>query len=409
METFSSIELKLWRQFETIDINLDNQLCVLTGPNGCGKTTILNVLGRHFGWNIHFVNTPYLSSRQEKKFWSDVQFQRQLEFEQSADSVPVGMIRYSSGHENGLLAPASSSSGQYHLKYSNMQPVEGIHIPSHRPVTSYVPIENIPVNPKTSQQHFDEYRQLQFQTYGSASAKNPGTVLKQSLIALGVFGYGYGAVRPNLEYQRLFEEFQNALRGMLPREIGFQRLEVRVPEIILVTSSGDFSLDAMSGGVSAIFGMAWQMLMYGVDKPACTVIIDEPENHLHPSMQRSFLPSLTVAFPRYRFIVATHSPFIVSSSPDAWVYALTFNDRKRIVSTRLDEVDLAGSPNTILRDILDVPSTIPLWVERRVKEVIEKHERRGVTDTTAEEVYTELKQLGLERAIGNFSKRRGDA
>jgi AAA domain len=61
MYTFESILLKRWRQFEVVDLDLRPRMCVLTGPNGCGKTTILNVLGRHFGWNLSFLSSSFLT------------------------------------------------------------------------------------------------------------------------------------------------------------------------------------------------------------------------------------------------------------------------------------------------------------------------------------------------------------
>ena len=71
------------------------------------------------------------------------------------------------------------------------------------------------------------------------------------------------------------------------------------------------------------------------------MLIDEPENHPHPSMPRDVLPHLSAAFPNYNFIVASHSPFVVSSKPGAAVYALVYNENKRVVSRRLSEADLA--------------------------------------------------------------------
>lgn len=65
------------------------------------------------------------------------------------------------------------------------------------------------------------------------------------------------------------------------------------------------------------------------------VIVDEIENHLHPSMQRSILPNLVKAFPSAQFIVTTHSPFVVNSVIDSSVYALKYNDRKKFVVINL--------------------------------------------------------------------------
>lgn len=57
------------------------------------------------------------------------------------------------------------------------------------------------------------------------------------------------------------------------------------------------------------------------DKPGI-VLIDEPETHLHLALQRQIMPILTKLFPNVQFIVATHSPFILSSLPNAVAYDL---------------------------------------------------------------------------------------
>lgn len=72
MLSFEEITLKGWRQFEDIKIDLSSQTTVLTGANSCGKTTILNVLSRHFGWNINFTATPFAGKKKSKKIFSDL-------------------------------------------------------------------------------------------------------------------------------------------------------------------------------------------------------------------------------------------------------------------------------------------------------------------------------------------------
>lgn len=62
-------------------------------------------------------------------------------------------------------------------------------------------------------------------------------------------------------------------------------------------------------------------LVRAYDKPGI-VLIDEPETHLHLALQRQIMPILTKLFPSVQFIVATHSPFILSSLPNAVAYDL---------------------------------------------------------------------------------------
>lgn len=401
MDTFKNIKLQGWRQFENIEIDFSSNITVLTGPNGCGKTTILNVLARHFGWNINFISSPYYEKKSGKKLWSDLKREFEYESDIPANQTEVGEIEYSNGNKCQLIVPLQSQA-QYQLQYQNQMGITGLNIPSHRPIMGYFQIQNIPTNPKTNQQQYDEFKQLQFQAYGSDNVRNPGVVLKQSLISLALFGAGNEHVQPNVEYRALFDKFQDILRVVLPKSIGFKRLEIRTPDIVLITDTGDFPLDAMSGGVSAIFGMAWQIHVYGADKSGCTVIIDEPENHLHPSMQREFLALLRKAFPTYRFIVSTHSPFIVSSDPEASVYGLIYSENKKIFSRKLTQADLTGSPNKILREILDVPTTLPVWVEEKIRSVLEKYESDSDSEDKAGKIIKDLKELGLDDSLTDF-------
>lgn len=401
MPTFKQIKLFNWRQFESVNIDLEHQVTVLTGQNGSGKTTILNILARHFGWNINFISTPYISKNKNKKIWSDVlKNNRQETNEDTNSKIDVGYIKY----DNEVVCSLKTStfvSAQYQLQYQKQQQVIGLHIPSHRPSITYHSINEIPTNPKTIENQYQEFKQLLFQTYGSNASQNPGIALKRSLISLALFGYGNNVVVENSEFRELFESFQEVLKKVLPKQLGFQKLEIRMPEVVLITDTGEFSLDSMSGGINDLFGLAWQIHMYGYGKDSCTVLIDEPENHLHPSMQRSLLPSLAHAFSKYRIIVATHSPFIVSSMPDANVYGLIYNNNSKVESVELTETDLSGTPNKILKDILDVPSNLPIWVENKVHEVIQSTEGLEGEERT-NKIIEELDKLGLTDQIENL-------
>ena len=52
------------------------------------------------------------------------------------------------------------------------------------------------------------------------------------------------------------------------------------------------------------------------------VLIDEIETHLHLALQKVIMPLLTKVFPNIQFVITTHSPFVLSSMPDAVAYDL---------------------------------------------------------------------------------------
>lgn len=215
-------------------------------------------------------------------------------------------------------------------------------------------------------------------------------------------------MRPNAEMREIFEQFQIVLRDVLPPSIGFQRLEIRMPEVVCVTGSGNFSLDARSGGINAVFSIAWQIHMFAHDKETFVVTIDEPENHLHPSMQRTFLVNLARAFPRASIIAATHSPFVVSSFPEAKIYALYHDENRRVISELVDVSNISKTPNDVLRDVLDVDSNLPVWVIDRISGIIDSSAQSSPTER-ARLVMSELERLGIADALSEYKHGGRDA
>jgi hypothetical protein len=295
-----------------------------------------------------------------------------------------------------LVVPESDNPN-FQVQILGQQPVPGIFLPSHRPVYSYQRVEQIPTRLDARAQLFEQYFSNLRQFYSPGNyVESPSFRLKAALISLGTFGYGNEVVARNEEAIETFEGFQQVLRKVLPPQLNFRRLAIRMPDIVFECADGnDFSLDAASGGVAAIVDVAWQIFMKSlIEADEFVVLADEPENHLHPELQRSLLPGLMSAFPDVQFIVATHNPFMVTSVPDSNVFVLDYLQGK-VHSRVLSDVDRSASANRVLMDVLGVPFPMPLWVEARVQEITKRVQAESVSAEALNRARAELSEVGF--------------
>jgi predicted ATPase len=396
---FEHLEIRSWRQFGNVDLHFHRQLTVLTGANGTGKTTLLNILSRHFGWNLSLLSTPRKDRKGVLRYVSDYWLSGELdEQEAPPGALEIGSITYSDAALAKLLVP-SRVQHEYKISIQNQRPVEGIFVPSHRPVHFYAPVANIPTQINAKQQLFDTYLDELRSRYNiNARVKSPSYRIKETLISLAMFGYGNEVVARNEDAVNMFEGFQRTLQTVLPDTLGFRRIVVRLPEVVLETETGEFSFDAVSGGISAILDITWQIYMASLLHERFVTIIDEPENHLHPKLQQALMPKLLAAFPQAQFIVATHNPFIVSSVADSSVYVLRYEvgerSSQRVRSDMLDFVNKSGSSNEILRDVLGLDFTIPPWAQEKIEQIVSRYSRAG-TEAELQALEDEMSRLGM--------------
>lgn len=393
---FQQIEIADWRQFKKIQIDFHPQLTVLTGANGAGKTTILNLLNRHFGWSMLFVSTPK-QTKGPLKYFSDLWLFFTREESIPGGSTRIGQIFYTNGKRATLTVPHSVGQ-EYQVDIIDQQSVSGLFIPSHRPVYVYQTLSSIPTTVSARDQLFDVYVSELRNTYASLSRPRSASYrIKEALVSLATFGYGNDAVAPNHDAIQTFEGFGDILSKVLPDSLGFRKIKIRMPEVVLDTGTGEFSLDAVSGGVSAIIDMSWQIYMASLIYGKFCVIIDEPENHLHPTLQKRLLPNFLKAFPDVQFIVATHNPFMVGSVQDSNVYALKYDEDQpnRVSSDLLDLINKAGSSNEILRDALGLEHTKPIWVELRMNQILERHLSTEINEESLASLKKEMEQFGI--------------
>ncbi len=398
---FEQLQLDGWRQFAHLDIHFHPRITILTGGNGAGKTTLLHLLNRHWGWSIPYVSEPRLAKDGKKSYWAGFWNLSGVPFPNSTaeQQIRIGQIKYRSS-PTALLTVPRAVTETFAVTIKPMPKLPGVYVPSHRPLYIHRRVEEIPTAVDARQQLFDVYvNEIRGRWNVGQRVTSPSQMLKRSLMSLAVFGYGSVAVTPNDDARRTFEGFQEVLSHVLPATIGFKRLRVSVPDVILETETGNFALDAASGGISALIDIAWQIYLYSTLAEEFVVAIDEPEAHLHPALQRAILPSLLDAFPKAQFIIATHNPFVVGSTPDSSVYVLRYDDDRRVCSELMDQVNRAGTANEILRSALGLESTAPIWVEKALERILTQFKCQEMTDESLAHLRSQLSSLGLGKYL----------
>lgn len=409
---FKKLTLGGWQQFRNVEIEFHDRLTILTGANGSGKTTILNLLARHHDWSVQSLATPIRRKRKKRQDRTIFEYLVHLftgpTLVDSSNTTlsQIGTLVYTNGQTANLLVPQTSSP-QYQISIDGQQNVACFFIPSHRSVYRYEAVGQIPAQPQTRNVAFQRVWHSSKLRYFGERERPANFHMKELIISWNMLGHGNVDMPGDEELLSLYMDFQQVLRRILPQSLGFRQFSIRNMEVVLVCDSGEFLIDAASGGLSTLIDTAWQVFMFaGIESEDYTVLIDEVENHLHPTMQREILPNLLSAFPKARFIVATHAPLVVGSVKDAEVYVLRYNSDTTIKSERLAIAERPRTASEILDEVLGVSFTYPIWAEKSLEKIAEKFATRELNNQSIQELEAELKNAGLDVLLPKILEKR---
>lgn len=120
------------------------------------------------------------------------------------------------------------------------------------------------------------------------------------------------------------------------------------------------------------------------EEPAI-LLIDEIENHLHPTWQRRVIPTLLEQFPKLQIFATTHSPFVVAGLKAGQVHLL---DRGKggVVTTASNTEDIVGwTIDEVLRNIMGVNDPTDVETARAAVKLRKLRSQEPLPDEQAEE------------------------
>lgn len=132
------------------------------------------------------------------------------------------------------------------------------------------------------------------------------------------------------EINAWFRDFEELLRHIYQDDELRLEFNYRDYSFRICTEGKKFKFTEVSDGFAAVLDIVADLILKMQGEGTLVrsyqkegiVLIDEIETHLHLALQKVIMPLLTKVFPNIQFVITTHSPFVLSSMPDAVAYDL---------------------------------------------------------------------------------------
>ena len=134
------------------------------------------------------------------------------------------------------------------------------------------------------------------------------------------------------------------------------------------------------------------------EKQPAILLIDEIENHLHPTWQRRVIPALLEHFPGLQIFATTHSPFVVAGLKAGQVHLLN-RDANGVVTASTNSEDIVGwTADEILRTMMGVQDPTDDETARNAAE-LRRLRDEGPRPTDEEEEHRQAEMQRLRRLV----------
>ncbi|MBK9450389.1 MAG: AAA family ATPase [Bacteroidetes bacterium] len=204
-----------------------------------------------------------------------------------------------------------------------------------------------------------------------------------------------------LKYEAELKKVNETISRILGRSVGFaideKNLGVRIKVQDEMTDAEGLAL-----GYQSLIGWLADLIYRLSQFPDSlnsrfTLFLDEIDIHLHPKAQRRILPVIQQLFPKAQIFITTHSPFVIGSVDDAWVYKFKLDENGHSVfdgEPRRSED--AQSYRTILEEVFDIKEEFGIEAQTQLDEFYQLRQEvlKGSTDST----WLTFNKLGMKLA-----------
>lgn len=136
-----------------------------------------------------------------------------------------------------------------------------------------------------------------------------------------------------LAYDKSLQRITEVIRDICGLQVEF-KLSRSPLEVTLKVGEDNLQFDTLPDGLKSIISwiadlamrlesIPWENPELDIFAQPIILFLDEIDIHLHPKWQRKVLPTVQKLFPNAQIFATTHSPFVVGSVKDAWVYRLS--------------------------------------------------------------------------------------
>ena len=320
-ETYmTALHIRSVRHLKNIEIPLSDskrKSLILTGKNGSGKTSVLeamkNMLTYLVGSGFHseqevknyiaYWNQQYVSEAEDEQTkMNNFQIQRNIKvLDKDIHFWSTGAIPQFTSYAD---LRDKYKAGKYVLAYYSDDREIRVDISDTIEKVNLPPFYDIGAHPS---RQLVKYLVNLKTTQAFAQAKND-------------------LERAN-EIEEWFARFEDILRDLYEDKDLTLDFDIDTFKFTIQMKNREpFDFNSMSMGYAAVFDIIGDLIMrmeaqknYNLEG---LVLIDEIETHLHVELQKKIMPILMKLFPNIQFVLTSHSPFILNSTPNSVVYDL---------------------------------------------------------------------------------------